>query len=138
MGERTLPVQNVALPYSGGARYNPMARVVRGDGLENAVRSDCDSGRSDRFSCAFEGIEGMAVRGGDSMKIRLGTMLAAAAVIISAAPMARAQSVAEVVNAIDHARVVTRVLYVDAHPDDERESVLTYLSKGLGDDVALC
>ncbi|HXT74525.1 MAG TPA: hypothetical protein VN785_11795, partial [Candidatus Angelobacter sp.] len=64
------------------------------------------------------------------MKIRLGTMLAAAAVIISAAPMARAQSVAEVVNAIDHARVVTRVLYVDAHPDDERESVLTYLSKG--------
>ena len=73
------------------------------------------------------------------MKMRWGTMLAAtAAVFISMAPMARAQSVAEVVNAIDHARVVTRVLYVDAHPDDERSSVLTYLSKGLGDDVALC
>ena len=72
------------------------------------------------------------------MKMRWGTMLAAAAVIISATPMARAQSVAEVVDAIDHARVTTRVLYVDAHPDDERESVLTYLSKGLGDDVALC
>jgi LmbE family N-acetylglucosaminyl deacetylase len=73
------------------------------------------------------------------MKMRWGIMLAAAAVvIIFAAPMARAQSVAEVVDAIDHARVTTRVLYVDAHPDDERESVLTYLSKGLGDDVALC
>jgi len=65
-------------------------------------------------------------------------LAAAAAMIISGAPMARAQSVADVVDAIDHARVTTRVLYVDAHPDDERESVLTYLSKGLGDDVALC
>jgi len=73
------------------------------------------------------------------MKMRWSTMLAGtAAVFISMAPLARAQSVAEVVNAIDHARVVTRVLYVDAHPDDERSSVLTYLSKGLGDDVALC
>jgi len=65
-------------------------------------------------------------------------LAAAAAMIISGAPTARAQSVADVVDAIDHARVTTRVLYVDAHPDDERESVLTYLSKGLGDDVALC
>ncbi|HEV2615913.1 MAG TPA: PIG-L family deacetylase, partial [Candidatus Acidoferrales bacterium] len=73
------------------------------------------------------------------MKMRWGAVLAAtAAMIISGAPMARAQSVADVVDAIDHARVTTRVLYVDAHPDDERESVLTYLSKGLGDDVALC
>lgn len=73
------------------------------------------------------------------MKMRGGAMLAAAAaVFVSAMPGARAQSVAEVVDAIDHARVVTRVLYVDAHPDDERSSVLTYLSKGLGDDVALC
>src|SRR5579859_640088 len=104
MGERTLPIQNVALPDSGGARYNPMARVVRGDGLGNAVRSDCDSGGRDRVSCTFERIEGMAVRGGKSMKMRWGTILAAAAaVIIFAAPMARAQSVAEVVNAIDHA-----------------------------------
>ena len=73
------------------------------------------------------------------MKMRWGTMLAAAAaVFISAAPGVRAQSVTAVVDAIDHARVTTRVLYVDAHPDDERSSVLTYLSKGLGDDVALC
>ncbi|MHB8753701.1 MAG: PIG-L family deacetylase [Candidatus Acidiferrales bacterium] len=73
------------------------------------------------------------------MKMRWGTILAAAAaVLILAAPGARAQSVTAVVDAIDHARVTTRVLYVDAHPDDERSSVLTYLSKGLGDDVALC
>ncbi|HEV2420325.1 MAG TPA: PIG-L family deacetylase [Candidatus Acidoferrales bacterium] len=50
----------------------------------------------------------------------------------------RAQTVVDVVDAIDHARVATRVLYVTAHPDDERSSVLTYLSRGLGDTVALC
>ncbi|HVA71513.1 MAG TPA: PIG-L family deacetylase [Candidatus Limnocylindrales bacterium] len=73
------------------------------------------------------------------MKTRWGAILAvAASVWISAARPARAQSAAQVVDAIDHARVTTRVLYVDAHPDDERSSVLTYLSKGLGDDVALC
>ncbi|MHB8541398.1 MAG: PIG-L family deacetylase, partial [Candidatus Acidiferrales bacterium] len=73
------------------------------------------------------------------MKMRWGTMLAAAAALfISAAPAVRAQSVTAVVDAIDHARITTRVLYVDAHPDDERSNVLTYLSKGLGDDVALC
>ncbi|HEV2488802.1 MAG TPA: PIG-L family deacetylase [Candidatus Acidoferrales bacterium] len=54
------------------------------------------------------------------------------------APAARAQSVAEAIDAIDHARVTTRILYVTAHPDDEHESVLTYLSRGLGADVALC
>ncbi|HEV2299149.1 MAG TPA: PIG-L family deacetylase [Candidatus Acidoferrales bacterium] len=61
-----------------------------------------------------------------------------AASIFLAAPAVRAQSVAEAVDAIDHARVTTRILYVTAHPDDEHESVLTYLSKGLGADVALC
>lgn len=49
-----------------------------------------------------------------------------------------AQTVVDVVDAIDHARVATRVLYVTAHPDDERSSVLTYLSRSLGDTVALC
>ena len=55
-----------------------------------------------------------------------------------AARGARAQSVVQVVDAIDHARVSTRILYVTAHPDDERSSVLTYLSHGLGATVALC
>jgi LmbE family N-acetylglucosaminyl deacetylase len=65
------------------------------------------------------------------------TVMAVAAVLLATSP-ARAQSVAQVIDAIHHARVTTRILYVTAHPDDEHESVLTYLSKGLGADVALC
>ena len=66
----------------------------------------------------------------------LASGVAAASILL--APLSRAQSVAQAVDAIDHARVATRILYVTAHPDDEHESVLTYLSKGLGADVALC
>ena len=65
-------------------------------------------------------------------------ILAASTAILFAGRPARAQSVAQVVEAIDHARIATRILYVTAHPDDERASVLTYLSRGLGDTVALC
>jgi LmbE family N-acetylglucosaminyl deacetylase len=49
----------------------------------------------------------------------------------------RAQSLPEAVEAIDRARVTTRILYVTAHPDDEPGRVLTYLARGLGADVAL-
>ncbi len=48
-----------------------------------------------------------------------------------------AQSLPETVEAIDRARVTTRILYITAHPDDESASVLTYLARGLGADVAL-
>ncbi|HTZ33662.1 MAG TPA: PIG-L family deacetylase [Methylomirabilota bacterium] len=44
---------------------------------------------------------------------------------------------AETVEAIDSARVTTRILYVTAHPDDESAAVLTYLARGLHADVAL-
>src|SRR5499433_4573802 len=44
---------------------------------------------------------------------------------------------AETIEAIDNARVTTRILYVTAHPDDERADVLTYLARGLHADVAL-
>ena len=44
---------------------------------------------------------------------------------------------AETVEAIERARVTTRILYVTAHPDDESSSVLTYLARGLHADVAL-
>jgi LmbE family N-acetylglucosaminyl deacetylase len=44
---------------------------------------------------------------------------------------------AETIEAIDGARVTTRILYVTAHPDDESSSVLTYLARGLHADVAL-
>jgi len=43
----------------------------------------------------------------------------------------------ETIEAIDSARVTTRILYVTAHPDDESSSVLTYLARGLHGDVAL-
>ena len=43
----------------------------------------------------------------------------------------------ETVEAIDAARVTTRILYIDAHPDDESAAVLTYLARGLHADVAL-
>jgi LmbE family N-acetylglucosaminyl deacetylase len=48
-------------------------------------------------------------------------------------------SVPEAVEAIQRARVVTRILYVTAHPDDEGGSVgmLAYLSRGLGAEVAI-
>ena len=39
--------------------------------------------------------------------------------------------------AIQRARVTTRILYITAHPDDEASGVLTYLARGLGADVAL-
>lgn len=43
----------------------------------------------------------------------------------------------ETVEAIENARVTTRILYITAHPDDESSSVLTYLARGLHADVAL-
>jgi LmbE family N-acetylglucosaminyl deacetylase len=43
----------------------------------------------------------------------------------------------ETIEAINAARVTTRILYIDAHPDDESAAVLTYLARGLHADVAL-
>src|ERR1700692_5037800 len=43
----------------------------------------------------------------------------------------------ETIDAIDSARVTTRILYITAHPDDESAAVLTYLARGLHADVAL-
>jgi len=43
----------------------------------------------------------------------------------------------ETIEAIDSARVITRILYITAHPDDESSAVLTYLARGLHADVAL-
>ncbi len=44
---------------------------------------------------------------------------------------------AETIEAIDSARVSTRILYITAHPDDESATLLTYLARGLHADVAL-
>jgi LmbE family N-acetylglucosaminyl deacetylase len=43
----------------------------------------------------------------------------------------------ETIEAIDSARVRTRILYITAHPDDESAALLTYLARGLHADVAL-
>jgi LmbE family N-acetylglucosaminyl deacetylase len=43
----------------------------------------------------------------------------------------------ETVEAIENARVTTRILYITAHPDDESGAVLTYLARGLHAEVAL-
>jgi LmbE family N-acetylglucosaminyl deacetylase len=44
---------------------------------------------------------------------------------------------AETVEAIDSARITTRILYITAHPDDESATLLTYLARGAHADVAL-
>lgn len=47
------------------------------------------------------------------------------------------QGLAETIEAIDSARVRTRILYITAHPDDESASLLTYLARALHADVTL-
>ena len=53
------------------------------------------------------------------------------------APPGTGPGLPETVEAIDGARVTTRILYITAHPDDESAAVLTYLARGLHADVAL-
>jgi len=48
-----------------------------------------------------------------------------------------AQSLPETVEAINKARVATRILYITAHPDDETAGLIAYLARGLNADVAL-
>src|ERR1700724_4894692 len=43
----------------------------------------------------------------------------------------------ETLEAIESARVTTRILYITAHSDDESAAVLTYLARGLHAEVAL-
>ncbi len=73
--------------------------------------------------------------------IALSAVLLAAASLRVSAQFAPAPGtgpgLAETVEAIDAARVTTRILYVTAHPDDESAAVLTYLARGLHADVAL-
>jgi len=61
------------------------------------------------------------------------------AVVVAAAGLRgiSAQSLPETFEAIQKARVATRILFITAHPDDETASLLAYLSRGLNADVAL-
>jgi LmbE family N-acetylglucosaminyl deacetylase len=47
------------------------------------------------------------------------------------------QSLPHALEAIQRARIATRVLFITAHPDDEASGTLTYLARHFGDDVAL-
>jgi LmbE family N-acetylglucosaminyl deacetylase len=67
----------------------------------------------------------------------LAAIIVAATAAFAALPSAQAQSLADTVQAIDKARVTTRILYVTAHPDDETAGLLAYLSRGLCADVAM-
>jgi len=63
--------------------------------------------------------------------------IAIAAICLFVAAPLRSQSLPETVEAIDKARVTTRILFTTAHPDDEASGLLSYLSHGLDADVAL-
>ncbi|HEY2461001.1 MAG TPA: PIG-L family deacetylase [Candidatus Acidoferrum sp.] len=76
----------------------------------------------------------------------LSTVIAILSFCLFAGPSASAQfppppgtgpGLPETIEAIDAARVTTRILYITAHPDDESAAVLTYLARGLHADVAL-
>jgi LmbE family N-acetylglucosaminyl deacetylase len=43
----------------------------------------------------------------------------------------------ETIEAIESARITTRILFITAHPDDESAATLTYLARGLHAEVAL-
>jgi LmbE family N-acetylglucosaminyl deacetylase len=82
-------------------------------------------------------------QGGLLNRIRLATVTLSAALL---ALPSRAQfppapgtgpGLPETIEAIDAARVTTRILYITAHPDDESGAILTYLARGLHADVAL-
>jgi LmbE family N-acetylglucosaminyl deacetylase len=66
--------------------------------------------------------------------LKLIAIALACSAVVSEAP---AQSLPDTVQAINKARVTTRILYVTAHPDDETAALLAYLSRGLYADVAL-
>jgi LmbE family N-acetylglucosaminyl deacetylase len=75
----------------------------------------------------------------------LAVMFLLTAILLSAIPLGaqrpakdpNGQSLPDAIEAIDRARIATRVLFITAHPDDEASSLLTYLARGAGDDVAL-
>ena len=69
--------------------------------------------------------------------LTLAAIVLAGAAGLAALRSASAQSLADTVQAINKARVATRILYVTAHPDDETAGLLAYLSRGLYADVAV-
>jgi LmbE family N-acetylglucosaminyl deacetylase len=79
------------------------------------------------------------LRGLKSVAVRILLALALAPPAFAQFPAApgTGPGLPETIEAIDSARVTTRILYITAHPDDESAAVLTYLARGLHADVAL-
>jgi LmbE family N-acetylglucosaminyl deacetylase len=71
------------------------------------------------------------------LRTRAALIVGLAATALGAPARLPAQSLSEGVEAIDKARVTTRILFITAHPDDEASGLLVYLSRGLDADVAL-
>ena len=70
----------------------------------------------------------------------IGVALAGAVIVALLAPHTKrvlAQSLPDAVEAIDQARVATRILYTTAHPDDETAGLIAYLARGIDADVAM-
>jgi LmbE family N-acetylglucosaminyl deacetylase len=87
-----------------------------------------------------------ASRGGSAMKstlqrfacaLTLCALQAVSALAQSTPTPAADRSAAVTIEAIQSARVSTRILYITAHPDDESVGLLPYLAHGLGADVCL-
>jgi len=60
-----------------------------------------------------------------------------AGLLLPGAKRVLAQSLPDAVEAIDQARVATRILYTTAHPDDETAGLIAYLARGIDADVAM-
>lgn len=72
--------------------------------------------------------------------ILFGAIAAGAIAFIAAAVLAQSRPgfpLADSVEAINQARVATRILYITAHPDDEDSGLLAYLARGIDADVAM-
>ena len=70
----------------------------------------------------------------------IGLIALGAAASIAATLLAQSRPgfpLADSVEAINQARVATRILYITAHPDDEDAGLLAYLARGVDADVAL-
>jgi LmbE family N-acetylglucosaminyl deacetylase len=78
-------------------------------------------------------------------KLLSGTTALALVLCLAALPVAaqratkdpNGRTLPDALEAIQKARMATRVLFITAHPDDEASGTLTYLARQMGDDVAL-
>lgn len=69
--------------------------------------------------------------------IALAAAVVAAGLLVPQTARVLAQSLPDTVEAIDKARVATRILYTTAHPDDETAGLIAYLARGIDADVAM-